>query len=181
MALNPDKVGTTYPTYTYEVSREKIHEYAEALGETDPRYHSVGDDCVAPPTFAASFTVIKGGQAAFADPELGTHPTLVHGSQRYVYGDRPLRPGDVLHCTPRIADISTRGSNEFMVTEVECLFADSGELAVRSEATIVFLGSAPSAAAAPDPAAAAPDPAAAAPDPAATAQLGGPDEREGAA
>lgn len=152
MALNPDKVGTTYPAYTYEVSREKIREYAEALGETDPPYFSDGDDCVAPPTFAACFTIVKGGQAAFADPELGTHPTLVHGSQRYVFGDRPLRPGDVLRCTPRIADISTRGSNEFMVTEVECVFADSGDLAVRSEATIVFLGSASAAAAAPGPA-----------------------------
>ena len=146
MALNPDKVGTTYPTYTYEVSREKIREYADALGETAPRYFSADDDCVAPPTFAASFTIIKGGQAAFADPDLGTHPALVHGSQRYVFGERPMRPGDVLNCTPRIADISTRGSNEFMVTEVECVFADSDELAVRSEATIVFLGSAPAAA-----------------------------------
>jgi len=146
MALNPDKVGTTYPTYTYEVSREKIRDYADALGETDPRYFSEGDDCVAPPTFAASFTIVKGGQAAFADPDLGTHPTLVHGAQRYVFGDRPMRPGDVLNCTPRIADISTRGSNEFMVTEVACVFADSGEPAVRSEATIVFLGSAPAAA-----------------------------------
>jgi hypothetical protein len=146
MALNPDKVGTPYPAYTYEVSREKIREYAGALGETDPRYFSAGDDCVAPPTFAASFTIIKGGQAAFADPDLGTHPALVHGSQRYVFGDRPMRPGDVLNCTPRIADISTRGSNEFMVTEVVCVFADSDELAVRSESTIVFLGSAPAAA-----------------------------------
>ncbi len=152
MALNPDKVGTTYPAYTYEVSREKIREYAHALGETDPRYVSDGDDCVAPPTFAASFTIVKGGASAFADAELGTHPALVHGSQRYVFGERPLRPGDVLRCTPRIADISTRGSNEFMVTEVACVFADSGELAVRSEATIVFLGSAPAAVAEPEPA-----------------------------
>ena len=51
MALNCDKVGTSYPPYVYEVSREKIHEYAIALGETDPRYLSTGDDCVAPPTF----------------------------------------------------------------------------------------------------------------------------------
>lgn len=145
MALNPDKVGTTYPAYRYEVSREKIREYATALGETDPRYYSDGDDCIAPPTFAACFTVIKGGAAAFADPELGTHPTLVHGSQRYEFGARPLRPGDVLSCTPRIADISTRGSNELMVLEVDCRHAATDELAVRSQATIVFLGSAPTA------------------------------------
>jgi hypothetical protein len=145
MALNRDKVGTSYPPYTYEVSREKIREYAGALGETDPRYFSDGADCVAPPTFAACFTVIKGGAAAFSDPDLGTHPALVHGSQRFAFGDRPLRPGDVLTCTPRIAGINVRGANEFMVVEVDCRFADSGDLAVLSEATIVFLGSAPAA------------------------------------
>lgn len=143
MALNTDKVGSTYPSYTYEVSREKIREYASALGETDQRYFSSGDDCVAPPTFAACFTVIKGGADIFGDPDLGTHPALVHGSQRYVFGDRPLQPGDVLTCTPRIADISVRGRNELLTIEVECRFEDDA-LAVRSEAVIVFLGSAPS-------------------------------------
>ncbi len=143
MALNPDKVGETYPSYTYEVTRAKIHEYAVALGETDPRYLSDGDDCVAPPTFAACFTVIRGGAALFADPDLGTHTSLVHGSQRYVYGDRPLRPGDMLECTPRITDISVRGSNEMLTVEVDCRFQDTGEQAVTSEGVIVFLGSAP--------------------------------------
>jgi hypothetical protein len=143
MALNPSKVGVSYPSYRYEVSREKIREYATALGETDARYLSEGDDCVAPPTFAAAFTVIKGGMAAFADPELGAHPALVHGSQRFVWGTRPLRPGDVLECTPRIESITVRGRNEFLVTVVDCSFVDTGEPAVSAEVTIVFLGSAP--------------------------------------
>ena len=145
MALNQAKVGETYPSYTYEVTREKIHEYAVALGETDPRYLSAGDDCVAPPTFAACFTVTRGGAALFADPDLGTHHSLVHGSQRYLYVDRPMRPGDVLECTPRIADISARGANEMLTIEVACHFKDTGEVAVTSEGVIVFLGSAPAA------------------------------------
>lgn len=144
MALNRDKVGAVYPAYRYEVSREKIREYAIALGESDPRYLSEGDDCVAPPTFAAAFTITKGGAAVFADPDLGVHPALVHGSQRYVFGEEPLRPGDVLTCTPRIAAISARGNNEFLTIEVDCRHED-GSLAVRSEATIVFLGEAPAA------------------------------------
>jgi hypothetical protein len=144
VALNRDKVGTTYPAYRYEVSREKIREYASALGESDPRYFSDGDDCVAPPTFAACFTVIKGGQAAMSDPELGTHFALVHGSQRFSYGDRPLRPGDVLTCTPRVDSISARGKNEFLTVAVDCRHEDSGDLAVTASQTIVLLGSAPS-------------------------------------
>ncbi len=143
MALDPSKVGTVYPSYTYEVSREKIREYAMALGESDPRHLSDGDDCIAPATFAASFTVIKGGMAAFADPELGAHPALVHGTQRFVWGTRPLRPGDVLECTPRIESISARGRNEFLVTVVDCRFVETGEHAVSAEVTIIFLGSAP--------------------------------------
>lgn len=143
MALNRDKVGTSYQSYRYEVCREKIREYATALGETDARYFSDDDDAVAPPTFAACFTIIKGSAAAFADDELGTHPSLVHGSQRYRYGARPIRPGDVLVCTPRVAGITTRGRNERLTIEVDCRFEDSDELAVASEAVIVFLGSAP--------------------------------------
>jgi hypothetical protein len=143
VALNTAKVGTTYPPYTYEVSREKIREYATALGESDPRYYSAGDDCVAPPTFAACFTVIKGGQAAMSDPELGTHMALVHGSQSFSYGDRPIRPGDVLECTPRIESISARGRNEFLTVVIDCRHADTGELAVSASQTVVFLGSAP--------------------------------------
>ena len=49
----------------------------------------------------------------------------------------------MLTCTPRIADISSRGANEFMTVEVDCRFADSDDRAVLSSATIVFLGSAP--------------------------------------
>jgi hypothetical protein len=142
MALNRDKVGSQYPPYTYEVSREKIRDYAQALGESDPRYYSDGDDCVAPPTFAASFTITKGGAAVFSDPDLGVHPALVHGSQRYVFGDRPIRPGDRLTCTPKIADIRSRGRNEMLTIEVDCRFEDASP-AVRSEAVIIFLGWAP--------------------------------------
>ncbi|MGH3442352.1 MAG: FAS1-like dehydratase domain-containing protein [Nitriliruptorales bacterium] len=143
MALNRDKAGAEYPTYRYGITRVKIKEYAAALGESDPRYFSDGDDCVAPPTFAATFTITSPGVAAvFADPELGFHPVLVHGSQAYEYGERPLRPGDVVECTPRIASITARGRNEFLTLEIDCRFADDGSLAVRSENTIVFLGSA---------------------------------------
>jgi len=143
MALNPSKVGSTYPTYRYEVSREKIREYALALGENDPRYLSDGDDCVAPPTFAASFTLTKGLMALLGDAELGAHPALVHGSQAFRWGARPVRPGDVLECTPRIASITARGRNEFLATVVDCRFAGTDELAVEAESVIVFLGSAP--------------------------------------
>jgi hypothetical protein len=145
MALNRDKIGTEYPSYRYEVCREKIREYAAALGETDPRYFSDGDDCVAPPTFAACFTVIKGGRAAMSDADLGTHPALVHGSQSFEWHGDPVRPGQTLVCTPRIDDISYRGRNEFLTTAIECR-DDDGAPVVTARQVVVFLGSAPDAA-----------------------------------
>ena len=145
MALNRERVGTSYPAYRYEVAREKIREYATAVGETDARYFSDGDDCVAPPTFAACFTIMKGGAALFADTGLGAHFTLVHGEQTFEFGDAPLRPGDQLECTPRIADIRYRGRNELLTLEVECRREGTGERAVLSTGVIVFLGSAPEA------------------------------------
>lgn len=146
MALNPDRVGTSYPTFTHDVTRVKIHEYARALGEDDARHLAGPDDdvdVVAPPTFAAVFTIIQGAEALVADEGLGAHWSLVHGAQRYEYGTRPMRPGDRLACTPRITDIRVRGANERLTVEIDARFADTDELAVRSTADIVFLGSAP--------------------------------------
>jgi hypothetical protein len=141
VAVDTNLTGKTYPSYRYEVSREKIREYATALGETDGRYFSDGDDCVAPPTFAAGFTITKGGAPLFLDTALGMHWNLVHGTQRFEFG-RHVRPGDVLTCTPRFGGVTVKGANEFVSMEVECLHVD-GELAVRSSATIVLFGSAP--------------------------------------
>ena len=36
MAIETGAVGKTYPPVTYAVGREKIREYASAVGETDP-------------------------------------------------------------------------------------------------------------------------------------------------
>lgn len=146
MALNRDRIGTSYPTFTHDVTRVKIHEYARALGEDDDRYLAGSDDdveVVAPPTYAAVFTIIQGAEALVADEGLGAHWSLVHGSQRYDYGARPMRPGDRLACTPTITDIRTRGANEMLTVELDCRFSDTDEPAVLSTAVIVFLGSAP--------------------------------------
>jgi acyl dehydratase len=129
------------------VSREKVREYALATGVQDQVYTADArdvraEDVVAPPTFAACFTVIHGGAGMFTDPDLGAHFTLVHGTQEYEF-HRPVRVGDVLECTPSIADITTRGRNEFLTLQVDCVDADTQEPVVTSRGTIVFLGSAP--------------------------------------
>lgn len=108
---------------------------------TDPAYTDDAADVVAPPTFAACFTVVRGAAALFADPDLGAHPRLVHGSQEYEW-HRVLRPGDVLECTPWIAEITVRRRNEFLTLQIDCVDAATGQPAVASRGTLVFLGSA---------------------------------------
>src|SRR6266540_2690421 len=39
MPLNQALLGKEYPPVRYEVGREKLREFAESVGETDPVYH----------------------------------------------------------------------------------------------------------------------------------------------
>lgn len=136
MALNPARIGHRYPAYRYEVSREKVREYALATG-ADTHAPGESGDAVALPTFAACFTIARGFSWA-ADPELGAHPSLVHGEQSYVF-HRPVRVGDVLVCTPWIEDIRSLGRNEFLTAVVDCADEATGEPVVTSKATIIFI------------------------------------------
>lgn len=93
MALDQSFVGRTYPpTAPYEVGREKIREFAEAVGETNPVYtdpeaakafgHS---DVIAPPTFVFAITFPAAGQIV-EDPQLGLdYSRVVHGDQKFAY------------------------------------------------------------------------------------------------
>lgn len=141
IALNPDRIGHVYPSYRYEVSREKIREYALATGVDDPRCTADPADLalhevVAPPTFAAAFTLGR-TDALTADPELGWHWNLVHGSQAYTW-HRPIRGGDVYDCTPRIVDIVDRGRMELLTYAVDCADAATGEPVVSARSVIIF-------------------------------------------
>lgn len=124
------------------MSREKVREYALATGVDDPRITAEprdvpADQVVAPPTFAACFTITRGSAALHEDETLGAHWNLVHGAQEYVF-HRPVRVGDVLDCTPRITDITARGRMEFLTLEVECVDAGTSEPVLTSVETIIF-------------------------------------------
>jgi len=147
MPLNRDLAGKTYPSITYEVGREKIREFATAVGETAPIYHDVEaakdagyPDQVAPPTFATVLH-IRSGPAVLADPELKLdYSRVVHGEQEFEYR-RPIMAGDVLTATPKIADISSRGPLEFLT--IETTIADeTGETVVIARATLISRGTA---------------------------------------
>jgi acyl dehydratase len=146
--LNRDFIGRAYPaSETYEVSREKIREFARAIGDTHPAYtdpqaaRALGHpDVVAPPTFLTVLGFRFAGEGPNLDPGLGLDYTrVVHGEQRFVH-HRPVRPGDVLSATSTVADIRDAGRNELMVVVTEVTAA--GEPVATLTSTIVSRGTA---------------------------------------
>ena len=123
MALKSDAVGKTYPPVTYAVGREKVREFAMAVGEENPLHHDLDAareagyaDVVAPPMFA----VVFGGRAmapALFDPEVGIDfSRMVHGGQEFVWGP-PVVAGDEIATEVEVKDVAERGGLEFYVFE----------------------------------------------------------------
>lgn len=125
MPVNADAIGKTYPVTTYAVGREKVREYAHAVGETNPLYLNVEAareagyaDVVAPPMFA----VVYAGRAitpALFDPDVGIDfPKMLHGGQEFIWGPVVVA-GDEITTTTTVKDISTRGGMNFFVFETD--------------------------------------------------------------
>lgn len=126
MPLNQTFVGRVYPpTPPYEVSREKIKEFATAIGATDAAYldpaaaRALGyPDVIAPVTFPIVLTLAAIEQIT-NDPELGLDFTrVVHGDQRFQYV-RPVCAGDKLCCTSVIEQLTHRAGNDFFTARAE--------------------------------------------------------------
>ena len=121
MALDQSFVGRTYPpTEPYEVGREKIREFAEAVGDANPAYtdteaaKALGHpDVIAPPTFVFSVTFRAAAQV-IEDPRLGLdYSRVVHGDQKFAYS-RPVRAGDRLSVTSSIEAVKSMAGNDIL-------------------------------------------------------------------
>jgi acyl dehydratase len=147
MPMNLDLAGKTYPPVPYEVGREKIREFATAVGETDRVYYDPDAakeagyaEQVAPPTFATVLH-LRAIPAVINDPDLRLdYSRVVHGEQEFEY-HRPIMAGDILAATQRIADISFRGPLEFLRIETT-ITDDIGEVVVVARATLISRGTA---------------------------------------
>ena len=149
MPLNKALIGREYPeSAPYEVGREKIRDFATAIGDFNPLYHDEAaakaagyDDIIAPPTFLTTLG-FKFGPQVVGDPELGlNYAMVVHGEQEFEL-IRPVKSGDVLVGRPKIVDISARGKNEFM-TYAASIETTSGEKVAVARSIIVSRGTAP--------------------------------------
>ena len=123
MAVSTAAIGKRYPPVVYAVGREKIREFATAVGETNPLHLDVEAaraaghaDLVAPPMFAVvySFPVLW---PVLFDPEVGIDfARMVHGGQQFEWGPLVIA-GDEITTTLSIKDVSERGPMGFYVFE----------------------------------------------------------------
>jgi acyl dehydratase len=115
--------GKTYEPVIYAVGREKVREYAFAVGETDPLHvdpeaaRAAGyADVVAPPMFAVVYAGPAMTRPLF-DPEVGVDfAHMVHGGQEFRWGPLVVA-GDEIATTATVKDISERGGLKFFVFE----------------------------------------------------------------
>lgn len=116
-------IGKSYPPVTYAVGREKVREYAGAVGETNPVHFDVEAarsaghaDVVAPPMFAVVYSAPAVVPGLF-DPEVGIDfAHMLHAGQEFAWGALVVA-GDEITTTASVKDISERGGMNFYVFE----------------------------------------------------------------
>jgi acyl dehydratase len=120
----------TEPAGPYQVGREKVREFATAVGDDSPLSHDPAaaraaghPDVVAPPTFSTTFTmpVIE---SFLRDPALGWDYTrMVHGDQSIAF-HRAIHAGDELSTVVHVDDLRTRAGNHMLT--LRCEVTDAG-------------------------------------------------------
>ncbi len=146
MPVDQSFAGRSYPpTEAYRVGREKIREFAEAIGDPNPAYRdpeaarALGHrDVVAPPTFAITLT-LAAAQQVIDDPDLGLdYSRVVHSDQRFRHL-RPVVAGDRLTVAVTVENVKTMGGNDVLETRCDVTTED-GEAVLSSWTTLVSRG-----------------------------------------
>ncbi|HEY3872395.1 MAG TPA: MaoC family dehydratase N-terminal domain-containing protein [Actinocrinis sp.] len=143
MPLDQSFVGRSYPpTEPYEIGREKIREFADAVGDPHPAYRDPAaaaklghPDVIAPPTFAIVISMPAADQVVY-DPALGLDwARVVHGEQRFEHR-RPLRAGDRISCVVTVESIRSLAGNDLIKLVTE-LINQGGERVCTARALLV--------------------------------------------
>ena len=121
--------GRTYPAVKFEIERERVEEFARAIG-ADPA------DGV-PPTFAAVYSLGATAPQLFGDEEAAVDfAHLLHAEQSFEF-DRPPRVGEIVTSRGNVASDTERRGMRFIRFESET--ADSkGARVCRSSALFVI-------------------------------------------
>ncbi|MDR2347230.1 MAG: MaoC family dehydratase N-terminal domain-containing protein [Bifidobacteriaceae bacterium] len=126
MPVDPAFVGRVYPaTEPYQVGREKLREFAAAVGVTQPACFDPAAaralgyaDVVAAPTFAA--VVAQRAESAYIDdPATGIDLARLVHAEESIRSRRPIVAGDLLSATLRVVSIRRRGGLAVVTTQVD--------------------------------------------------------------
>jgi len=147
MPLNYELKGKEYEEVAFSIDRDHVVRFCDSIGEDNPIFRDPGaakeagyDEQLAPPTFITAMQIQTSGQVVL-DQELGlNYSMVVHGEQEYEYA-RPLKVGENLTATPRIADMYSRGSNEFLIIASE-IKDEAGQTVAVARSTILSRGTA---------------------------------------
>ncbi len=147
MSLNQALKGKEYQEVSFTVERDRVVQFADAIGEDNSAFRDAGaakaagyGEQLSPPTFVTVMQILTSGQVVL-DQELGLNYALVvHAEQEYEW-QRPVKVGDVLSAVPRIADIYSKGPNEFLVIEAD-IKDSSGQTVVVARTTLLSRGTA---------------------------------------
>lgn len=140
MTIDSSVEGRGYEPQRYEVGREKIREFAEAIGDDNPAYRDASaaralghGDVVAPPTFAM-IPVLRGFDVLMDD--LGVeYSRVIHVDQRFVH-TRPIQAGDTLLTTTTVDSVKSRAGSHFL--GIRCDVAtESGEHVCTATSTLL--------------------------------------------
>jgi acyl dehydratase len=146
LSLNSEYVGKVFgPGAPYEVSRVKIAEFADAIGElselcrdTEAAKEAGYPDVIAPPTFAIVISMAS-TEVAQQDPGLGLDFSMVvHGEQSFTHS-RPLHAGDVVVATTTIESIKALGDLSMLVMATDMLTVE-GEHVCTAKSMLVERG-----------------------------------------
>jgi acyl dehydratase len=146
VALNKEFVGRVFgPGEPYEVSRVKIAEFANAIGEPSElcrdktaAQRAGYPDVIAPPTFAIVISMASTA-SMHAEPGLGLdYSMVVHGEESFSHS-RPLHAGDVVVATTTVESIRAVGAMSMLVTSTDISTID-GEHVCTAKSTLVERG-----------------------------------------
>ena len=143
MPVSTAAVGKSFPPTVYAVGREKVKEYALAVGETNPLHLDVEAaraagfaDVVAPPMFAVVYSAPAMGPVIF-DPDVAMNfAMMVHGGQEFRWGPLVVA-GDEITTQAKVQAIDERDGKGFYVFESVSTNQDGDTVCVGTWSNIV--------------------------------------------
>ncbi len=149
--FDTSKVGQSFPPFTIEVARCKIHELARAIGDTNEIYHSQAaaqeagyTDVPMFPTSPTTFGFWGNTEVVGQLIGLGLSVMrILHGEEEYEYM-APIYPGDVLTGVMTVAEGKSRqgkdGSSMDIVTLEIKYTNQAGHEVLKARQTVVVRG-----------------------------------------